>query len=108
MNTYEVTFNNETLFIVIAGDEDEAIKKALDRWNQRAPLTAIKLKKKVKRIIHYAVTNYYKQDVLVDEDLDVDEIKDLWNADNIETSSEPVPEDNFCDIEIDYNSIWVE
>lgn len=106
MATYDVTLKDEiTYYGLEAETEEEAKKKALVYWRFRSPSSTAKEKKKVKRIVHYAVTNYYKQDVLVDEDLDVDEIKDLWNDDNIEISSEPV---NVCNSEIDYNSIWVE
>lgn len=108
MKEYSITLKDETTYTIETKSEEEAIDKALEYWEHRMPTIDIKEKKKVKRIVHYAVTNYYKQDVLVDEDLDVDEIRDLWNDDNIEISSEPVPENNVCNSEIDYNSIWVE
>lgn len=106
MNTYEVIFNNETFFIIIAGDEDEAIKKALDRWNQRAPLTAIKLKKKVKRTIHYTVQNYYVQNVWVDENMDEDDIIELWEKDTIYTLDKPEIDDTR--VNDDIFDVWVE
>lgn len=109
MARYNVTLKDEvTYYDLEAETEEEAKKKALVYWRFRSPSSTVKEKKKVKRIVHYEISNYYKQAVLVDEDLDVDKIKDLWNADNIEITSEPVPENNVCNSEIDYNSIWVE
>lgn len=105
MASYVVTLKDETTYYIEAMSEEEAIEKALDYWDYRKPSITVKEKKKVKKTVYYTVSNYYKQDVLVDGDLDDDEIKDLWNNDDIEILSEPVPAESFS--EIDYNSIWV-
>lgn len=106
MAKYDVTLKDEiTYYGLEAETEEEAKKKALVYWRFRAPSSTVKEKKKVKKTVYYTVSNYYKQDVLVDEDLDVDEIKDMWNNDDIETLSEPEPAKNYS--EIDYDSIWV-
>jgi len=105
MNAYEVTFKNEATYTIKADTQNEAIQTGLGYWDRSVPSIDVKEKKKVKKTVYYTVSNYYKQDVLVDEDLDNDEIKDLWNSDDIETLSEPEPAESFS--EIDYNSIWV-
>lgn len=106
MAKYDVTLKDEiTYYGLEAETKEEAKKKALVYWRFRSPSSTVKEKKKVKKTVYYTVSNYYKQDVLVDEDLDNDEIIELWKSDDIETSSEPVPAESFS--EIDYNSIWI-
>jgi hypothetical protein len=91
MASYDVTLKDEiTYYGLDAESEEEAKKKALVYWRFRSPSSTVKEKKKIKRTVHYSVRQYYKQDVLVDEDMDEDEIIDLWSRDKIETLNEPV------------------
>lgn len=110
MAKYDITLKNEiTYYGLEAKSEEEAKKKALDYWGYRTPKITIKGKKKVKKTVYYSVVNFYKQDVLVDDDLNNDEIKDLWNDGYIETLTEPeLADNNFPDGEVDYDSIYVE
>ena len=102
---YDVTLTDKITYCIEANTQEEAIDKALNLWQVRTPSIDTIEKKKVKRTVYYAVLNYYKQDVLVDADLDNDEIKDLWNSDDIETLNEPELAESYS--EIDYGSIWV-
>lgn len=106
MTTYEVTFKDEATYTIEAETREKAIIKASDSWERRVPPSpTVKRKNKIKRTVYYTVSNHYKQDILIDEDLDEDEIKDLWYDDNIETLSEPEPAGAISEIE--YDSIWV-
>ena len=104
---YDVTLTYN--YNIKANTEKEAKEKAMAYYRSQnyPPISSITVKerKRVKKTIHYSVQQYYKQDVLVDEDMDEDEIIDLWSRDKIETLNEPVVDgDDIC---LDEEGIWV-
>lgn len=104
MGFYDITLKDEvTCYNVEADSKEEAKEKVLEYWDCRKPSITIKERKKGKRTIRYSVTNYYKQDVLVDEDMNDDEIIELWDKDKIETLNDPV----LTDEEYNEGSAWV-
>jgi hypothetical protein len=106
MANYDVTLKDEiTYYGLDAESEEEAKKKALVYWRFRSPSSTVKEKKKVKRTIHYTTRNYYTQNVWVDEDMDEDDIIELWEKDKIHTLNEPKIDDACINDKI---NVWVE
>ena len=92
-----------------ANSEKEAKEKAMTYYrSNNYPISSITVKeiKKVKKIIHYSAQNYYTQEVWVDEDMDEDEIMDLWGGNQIEILNEPKIDDTRVNDIV--SDIWVE
>lgn len=107
MAKYDVTLKDEiTYYGLEAETEEEAKKKALVYWRFRSPSSTVKEKKKVKKTIHYTAQNYYTQNVWVDEDMDEDDIIELWEKDEIHTLNEPEIDDTR--VNDDIFDVWVE
>ena len=107
MASYDVTLKDEiTYYGLDAESEEEAKKKALVYWRFRSPSSIVKEKKKVKKTIHYTAQNYYTQNVWVDEDMDEDDIIELWEKDEIHTLNEPEIDDTR--VNDDIFDVWVE
>ena len=107
MSLYDVTLKNEiTYYDIEASSEEEARDEALKYWDYYTPFITVKEKKKVKKTIHYAAQNYYTQEVWVDEDMDEDEIMDLWGGNQIEILNEPKIDDTRVNDIV--SDIWVE
>ena len=107
MAKYDVTLKDEiTYYGLEAETEEEAKKKALVYWRFRSPLSTVKEKKKVKKIIHYTAQNYYTQNIWVDEDMNEDDIIELWEKDEIHTLNEPKIDDTR--VNDDIFDVWVE
>lgn len=60
----------------------------------------------MKKTIHYTAQNYYTQNVWVDEDMDEDDIIELWEKDEIHTLNEPEIDDTR--VNDDIFDVWVE